>query len=351
VLRGFGLLVFLVCLFGGPAIAETGQAVAVITDAHATFAGTTRVLRAGSDLAIGETVTTDANGQVQVLFSDNTELVIGPNSSLVLEDYLLRNDGSVGKLAVNALNGTFRFITGDSAKDRYAIKTPTGTIGVRGTAFDFFIFNGITYLIMYHGSTALCGVSGQCVEVSESCQIGTTDGASASVVGLSMNATDEERASLRAGFRYADNQSPLEESFRLAEVPACQLAGPGKLLPVSIAGVLATCSPVIAEQYQGTLSRWGECGAAVAGYVGSLDPNTPEGVEAIAELIVQLAELFKPGEECDERPTELPDAITFAGNTILDEVRRLASLGIAKTIEDCVITRTAVINPRIVSPS
>ena len=87
----------------------------------------------GSDIFIGDQVVTDARGLVQIKFSDNTKLVVGPNSSLVIEDYLLREDGSGGKLAINALSGTFRFVTGGAAKDRYLIETPTGTIGVRGT--------------------------------------------------------------------------------------------------------------------------------------------------------------------------------------------------------------------------
>src|SRR5690606_42119301 len=85
--------------------------------------------------SIGDRVVTGPSGQVQILFSDRTELVVGPRSALLIEDYLLRNDGSAGKFAINALSGTFRFVTGGAPKDSYVIKTPTGTIGVRGTAF------------------------------------------------------------------------------------------------------------------------------------------------------------------------------------------------------------------------
>ena len=65
-------------------------------DAHA---------RVGSDIFIGDLVQTGPQGQVQILFADNTELVLGPSSSLTIEDYLIRNDGSAGKFAVDMLVG------------------------------------------------------------------------------------------------------------------------------------------------------------------------------------------------------------------------------------------------------
>ena len=337
------ILLLLYCLVPAVATAETGQAVAVITDARATLGPTTRVLVAGSDLAIGETVVTDARGQVQVLFSDNTELVIGPNSSLVLEDYLVRGDGSVGRLAINALSGTFRFATGNSPRDAYSINTPGGTIGIRGTAFDFFILDGVTYLIMYHGTATLCSGGSSCVEVSQSCQVGASDGTSAQVVGLSTDASPSERESLRAGFRYAANQAPLEPGFRIGEVPQCQLAGPRKLQPVDVAGVLDTCAPVVTAEYGGNRDRWGECGAAVAGYIGALDPDAPDTPQVIADLVVRLAELFDPGGDCVANPTELPDAIILAASLVRDAEQRAGIEEIAATIEDCVVQRTAAL--------
>src|SRR5690606_37511727 len=112
-----------------PAIAmadATGTAKGVDPDASARRGSETQVLVVGADIFIGDLVKTGPSGQVQIKFSDSTELVVGPRSSLTIEDYLLREDGSAGRLAVNTLAGTFRFVTGNAAKDRYLIKTPTG---------------------------------------------------------------------------------------------------------------------------------------------------------------------------------------------------------------------------------
>ena len=101
-------------LLAAPALAASGVALGV--DQSATLEGKAgpRILAVGSDVFIGDKVVTDASGLVELRFSDRTRLVIGPRSSLVIEDYLLREDGSAGKFAVNALAGTFRFVTGNA---------------------------------------------------------------------------------------------------------------------------------------------------------------------------------------------------------------------------------------------
>ena len=66
---------------------------------------------------------------------------------------LVRADGTAGKFAVNALAGTFRFLTGNSEKSAYQIITPTGTLGVRGTKFDFTVDprTGQTKVVLFEG--------------------------------------------------------------------------------------------------------------------------------------------------------------------------------------------------------
>ena len=100
--------------------------------------GATRTIAALQPVFMGDRVQTGPNGQAQLLFNDNTKLVVGPGSTLLLEQYLLQSasTSTVSNFSVNALRGSFRFITGDSPKPSYAIKTPTATIGIRGTEFD-----------------------------------------------------------------------------------------------------------------------------------------------------------------------------------------------------------------------
>lgn len=212
---GFGL-------FAGPALADaSGKALGVDQDAKAETQAGVKELTIGSDIFIGDKVVTDARGLVQIRFSDSTKLVVGPNSSLVIEDYLLRADGSGGKLAVNALSGTFRFVTGGAPKDRYLIKTPTGTIGVRGTAFDWRGDGTHFTTILYHGSIVICNNAGACVTLDDVCDIGMVDLSEADILGNSNTMSQSERDQMRAMFPWAVSEGDLLGQFRVAQARQC----------------------------------------------------------------------------------------------------------------------------------
>ena len=216
-----GLLVLAtLALAGAPALAASGKALGVDPAAEARRASAVRVLTVGADVAIGERIVTGPSGQVQILFDDRTELVVGPNSALLIEDYLLREDGSAGRLAINALAGTFRFVTGGAPKDRYSIKTPTGTIGVRGTAFELYITQAWTYILVQHGSvigTNKAGDKSMVLEVA--CEIGQISLDDALVLGHADQFRDRDR--LREMFMYAANQQQLLREFRISQAERC----------------------------------------------------------------------------------------------------------------------------------
>jgi hypothetical protein len=129
---------FLATISPGHLAAEpAGTAVAVLQQSILTAAGQQRVLLDGAPVAMGDLVQTGPRGQAQLQFEDDTRIVIGPNSNLVTESALFRADGTAERLAINALRGSFRFISGQSASTAYSIRTPTATLAVRGTTFDF----------------------------------------------------------------------------------------------------------------------------------------------------------------------------------------------------------------------
>lgn len=216
------------------AFAATGSALGVDPGAQVQQPGGTRVLTVGADIAIGDLVETDSTGQVQILFDDGTELVVGPSSQLKIEDYLLRSDGSAGKLAIDALSGTFRFVTGNAPKDRYRIATPTGTIGIRGTAFDFTVTKRRTRVLVYHGATQLCARTGECVLLDDGCETGTYDMSSSEVVGRADKLGSRTRNELADTFRYAISQQPLLETFRIPSGESCLAGATGRGKPVAV---------------------------------------------------------------------------------------------------------------------
>src|SRR5690606_18549600 len=123
--------------------AGEGTAVGVNPDATAQARSAERVLVVGSEVSVGERIVTGPSGRVQLLFQDQTRIVVGPRSTLVIESYLL-NGNQTNRFAVDALAGTFRFISGNSPKSAYSIDTPTASIAVRGTKFDVTVGSGQT---------------------------------------------------------------------------------------------------------------------------------------------------------------------------------------------------------------
>ena len=161
------------------ALDSLGNAVAVIPNAVGVLGGEQVTIIQGSDLFEGQTISTGPSGEVQIVFVDDTRMVIGPNSALQIERYLLRDPNSFSQLAVNALGGTFRFISGNSPSDAYSMRTPGGTIGVRGTAFDATIsWDGLLIDVMaLHGTVFLCPADADsCTVLSERCSVGTITG-------------------------------------------------------------------------------------------------------------------------------------------------------------------------------
>lgn len=198
-----------------------GSALGVKPSADADHEGVTQTLKVGSDVFIGDLVKTGDKGQVQILFADNTKLVVGPHSSLKIEDYLLRNNGSAGKLAVDMLGGSFRFATGDAPKNRYVINTPTGTIGVRGTRFDVFVAsNGVTRILHYEGVVRFCTRANKCEVLSKLCTLGQLSN-DATIIGDSTQIQGRERDQLKADFIYSNNQAPLLTRFRFPNAYGC----------------------------------------------------------------------------------------------------------------------------------
>jgi hypothetical protein len=209
-------------LSAGAALADPpGKALAVDQDARAQTQAEIKQLTVGADIFIGDRVITDSRGLVQIRFADSTRLVVGPNSALLIEDYLLRDNGSGGKLAINALSGTFRFVTGGAPKDRYLIETPTGTIGVRGTGFDLNVLPDHFSLMLYHGAVVLCNKSNECVTVDDICEIGMADLTEAQLLGISTEMTQAERDQMRGMFPYAVNEGDLLGQFRIAQAREC----------------------------------------------------------------------------------------------------------------------------------
>jgi FecR protein len=129
-------------LFSPAALAAAAQEVgvnsAVNTDAKGTAPGAaTRPLAIGQQVVHNEHIVTDAGGQVQILFLDESAMTIGPNSDLTIDEFVYDPKTGTGRLAMNATRGVMRFVGGKLSKNENAVsmQTPAATIGIRGGIF------------------------------------------------------------------------------------------------------------------------------------------------------------------------------------------------------------------------
>ena len=113
------------------AIAQTriGTASSVKPEATGSVAGT---LSAGSGVHASENVRTGSAGQADLRFLDNSNMTVGPGSNVRLDKFVYDPNKGTGGVAVEASRGAFRFVTGSQNKGSYSIKTPSGTLGIRG---------------------------------------------------------------------------------------------------------------------------------------------------------------------------------------------------------------------------
>ena len=98
-------------------------------EASGSIAGT---LSAGSGVHASETVHTGSNGQADLGFLDNSNLTVGPGSSVRLDKFVYDPNKGSGSVAIEASRGAFRFVTASQNKGEVKVKTPSGTLGIRG---------------------------------------------------------------------------------------------------------------------------------------------------------------------------------------------------------------------------
>jgi hypothetical protein len=111
-----------------------GKVGAVNPDATGTPpGGTDRTLVVGADIVLKETVRTSAAGSSHILFPDQSSLNIGPNSELVIDEYVYDPNANTGRMSATALKGVMRYVGGQiSHKTGISVTTPSGYIGIRG---------------------------------------------------------------------------------------------------------------------------------------------------------------------------------------------------------------------------
>jgi hypothetical protein len=215
-------IVLLLATHASPGFAASiGKVVAVLGQPTSTGPSGDRTLSAGSEIFEHDKIKV-GSGNAQILFIDGTKLVIGPGSTLIVEKYLLRGGASAQDFSINALRGTYRFITGKSPKNAYKIKTANATIGIRGTGFDFWV-QASTGVAVHEGRVKLCNSSGSCVNLNAGCELGVAKNSGSE----KLNGTPKASV-VTSKLPYIVNQNQLRASFRLNIKACAQVSSKGK---------------------------------------------------------------------------------------------------------------------------
>jgi hypothetical protein len=104
-----------------------GKATSVVPQAEGSHGGT---LSGGSSVYSQETVRTGDAGKADLQFRDSSNLSVGSKSSVKLDKFVYDPNKNASSVAIQATRGSFRYVTGSQGKA--SIKTPYGTLGIRG---------------------------------------------------------------------------------------------------------------------------------------------------------------------------------------------------------------------------
>lgn len=101
--------------------------------------GTVKVLAVKSEVENGDTLVSEKNTYALVKFIDNSEITLKPGTTFHIEKFAFDDGKPDGDNATfNLVKGGMRSISGmlgKRSKEKFALKTPTATIGIRGTTF------------------------------------------------------------------------------------------------------------------------------------------------------------------------------------------------------------------------
>ncbi len=160
------------------AIGEITSLAGTVTVRHAD--GTRDELVEGFAVFQGDVLETSSDGSFTITFVDDTNFTMGPDGRAILDELIYNPNGSSSNgMGISLLQGAFSLVSGKIAKDdpeSVNIKTPVGTIGIRGTSWSgkilqqgeqsaFTLFTG-SILVSNEGGEQLLTLPNQTVLVS-----------------------------------------------------------------------------------------------------------------------------------------------------------------------------------------
>lgn len=122
-------------------VAQAASAIGEITELSGSVSltradGTQVPMSVGMPVFVDDVILTGSDGQVAVVFEDDSRIGLTENGEVQLDSYVYQPAQQSGEMTVNIVKGLFSFASGDIAKsgdEAMQIETPVATIGIRGT--------------------------------------------------------------------------------------------------------------------------------------------------------------------------------------------------------------------------
>lgn len=146
VARALALLAGLaIALAPAPGAAQAGKSAAVLRSVTGTVfqqptGGQVRVVPAGTELFVGDTVGTQKGAFALVVFGDGSRVALRPESAMAIRGFSFKPDDPVNdQVSMQLLKGWLRMVSGQIGKRgdqaAFELKANDTTIGIRGTDF------------------------------------------------------------------------------------------------------------------------------------------------------------------------------------------------------------------------
>ena len=156
------LLVLLLALTGAADAAVIGRVLIAVGDVSATRAGQPVNLGTGAAIEDGDIIRVGQASNAQIRFDDEAVVALRPQTVFRIDEYNFagRQDGAE-KAVFNLIQGGMRTVTGLIGKlnrSNYLVRTPTSTVGIRGTNYNLVHCDG--GCVNQDGSRAATGTYG-----------------------------------------------------------------------------------------------------------------------------------------------------------------------------------------------
>ena len=194
-------------------------------------------INVGENVIRNEIVKTASESWTKLVFSDSTNLSVGPNAVVRLSNFVSSGPSSYGKATIDIAKGAFRFATGHSEKRAYEINTGVATIGVRGTVFDGDSETGSTKLHVASGAVVVHTKKGKFCEVTAGQSVVISDTACKPISGFDPHFPSE----FTAVQEFAEVQT-AGQGFFAAQSPAMFIAPTAAIGGAVAGGVVAGVS-------------------------------------------------------------------------------------------------------------